>query len=211
MLSDGLKAPSPEDYLRRLRSPARALWAGVIDASQFFEAMTAVIERGLNQAWREGAAECGVQPGDYTPAEEMALAEAIVAERAFVTRLAEWIATNSKANGGKVQPVFDRLTLWANRYRDARNQAKLLACADQKLEWVLGPTEHCSTCSRLAGRVKRGSQWQAAGLRPQNPPNEKLECGGYHCQCELKPTTKPVSRGKLPVYRKSYQRELLAA
>ena len=70
--------------------------------------------------------------------------------------------------------------LWVNRYRDVRNQAKVLACKDEKFVWRLGATEnHCSTCPRLDGKVKRGSQWEKSGIRPQNPPNTELECGGW--------------------------------
>jgi hypothetical protein len=68
-----------------------------------------------------------------------------------------------------------------------------MACGDGKFKWVLGPTEHCTTCAKLEGLVKRGSWWRDNVL-PQNPPNEKLECGGWRCQCNLEATDQRVSR-----------------
>ena len=60
-------------------------------------------------------------------------------------------------------------------------------------------THNCSTCLRLDGKVKRASEWEAANLHPQSPPNEKLLCRGWRCACVLEPTTEPLSRGPLPV------------
>lgn len=89
-----------------------------------------------------------------------------------------------------------RLPMWINRYREVRTQAQTMACSDQKLMWVLGPSEnHCPSCSKLAGKVKRGSVWRAAGIQPRI---FDLACHGFNCLCELVPTNEPSSRGPLP-------------
>ena len=54
---------------------------------------------------------------------------------------------------------------------------------------------NCSSCMKLAGKVKRGSFWQASGIQPQHPG---LRCGGWNCQCFLSPTTDRASAGRLP-------------
>jgi hypothetical protein len=172
----------------------------VIDLNQFFDQARTVMNRRLSQAWDEGAAECDVLPDEFTVEEQIALGNAIRDELAQLPGFALRIDQNSKANDGKLGPLLERVDdLWVNRYNDFSNQAKVLSCKDEKLLWVLGPTEkHCRTCPRLNGKVKRGSTWEASGIRPQNPPNNSLECGGWNCLCELKPTDRAISKGPLP-------------
>lgn len=186
-------------YRTGLRSAVRGLWSGALSLEQFYGEMRTLINRRLSEAWDAGAAECGLKPDEYTIDEQIALGRAIRNELGYVTEFGLAINLDSKASGGKLEPFFKRVETWANRYNDVRNQAKVLACADQKLMWVLGATEqHCSTCPRLNGKVKRGSVWQASGIRPQNPPNDSIECGGWRCQCRLEVTDRPVSKGPLP-------------
>lgn len=190
---------SLETYRRNLRSPIRGLWSGVIDSNQFFDAMETAIRRGLTEAWQAGAGECGIGPDELTPEELNELNAAIFSELNHIDGLATAISENGKDSGGNLAPFLSRTELWVNRYRDLQNRARVLACEDQKLEWVIGQTEeHCTTCPRLNGQVRRASYWLDVGIVPQNPPNPDLECGGWKCLCEQKPTKKPVSRGRLP-------------
>ena len=184
-------------YQLNLRAAARGLWSGSVDYYSAFDQLFLAIDRGLPQAWAEGAAQCGIQPDEYSPEERVALQQAINSEKGHVDGLLTWIEQNSRENGGSLSAINGRLDVWINRYRDVVNQAKAMACADQKLRWTLGPTEHCTTCAKLAGRVKRGSYWQAH-VMPQNPPNGQLECGGWKCQCTLEPTEDRASPGPLP-------------
>jgi hypothetical protein len=190
---------SLNSYQRSLRSNFRGYWSGAFTQAQFSDGMISSITRGLTQAWREGAKECDILPGDFTTEERDALAAAIQKEISNVNEVSEFIEANSKANQGKLVTVLARIPLWLNRYRDVRNEAKTMACKDKKLEWRLGATEkHCSTCPRLHGKVKRASFWLRSGIQPQRPPNPALQCGGWNCLCELVRTNKPVSKGPLP-------------
>jgi hypothetical protein len=94
-----------------------------------------------------------------------------------------------------LRAASSRIPMWVNRYTEVVNTAKTMAGADRKLKWVLGPTEHCSSCLKLAGKVKRGSFWQASGIQPQS---SSLACGGFNCKCSLQPTTDRASAGRLP-------------
>lgn len=187
-------------YRMELRRPVRGYWAGEADFVTFYDMMETAIRQGLTGAWREGAKDMGIDPDELTDAEQAALEEMIRTEQSHIGDLAERVEAGSKANGGKLQPLFDRVeSMWVLRYQDARNKARAMAGADKKLMWELGRTEkHCSSCLKLAGRIKRASQWLAAGILPQNPPNSKLECGGWQCDCRLVPTDEPSSRGPFP-------------
>lgn len=188
-----------ETYRRNLRSPIRGLWSGVIDSNQFFDSMEAVIRRGLTEAWESAAKECGIGPNELTTDELNELTGAIFSELSHITGLASAISQNDKASGGNLEPFLKRAELWINRYEDIQSRARVLACGDKKLEWILGATEEsCTTCPRLDGQVRRASFWLDTGIVPRNPPNPDLECGGWNCQCTQEPTGKPVSRGRLP-------------
>lgn len=170
-----------DTYRAGLRSAARGLWTGTFSLSQFQNEMRTLINRRLTQAFEEGAKECGIKPDELTPEEQLALGRAIQEELSHVGELANRIEANSKANGGKLTPLLNRVsTLWLNRYRDLKNRAIQLTCQDKKLIWRLGPTEvSCRTCPRLDKKVKRASVWRRRELRPQDPPNSRLECQGY--------------------------------
>ncbi len=194
-----VKKTKIQRYQAALRSPVRGLWTGVLDRGQFRQSMFNTIETGIIDAWNEGAKECGIAPDELSEDELNTRDERIVQERSHISEFGQAIQEGSRANGGKLTPLFKRLDLWTNRYRDVNNEAKVMACKDKKLIWILGPTEiHCKTCPSLNGKVKRGSFWSNAGIRPQNPPNGNLECGGWNCLCELRPTDKAISRGPLP-------------
>jgi len=186
-------------YGRDIRGIFRALWAGTTDADYALGLLLDTVRIGLTRAFTEGTAQCHIVPAEWSSAEKIALNDAIHNERSRIWQVLMFIEQNSKANGGKRAVVDARAALWVNRYQDIANQAKVMACGDKKLEWVLGPTKkHCSSCLKLAGKVKRASQWDRMGIRPQNPPNPMLECVGYNCLCDLRITDRHMSPGPLP-------------
>lgn len=183
-------------YARDVRGIARALWNGSFDYDQAFGFMWEIIPIGLTTAWHAGARECGILPADMSPDEKQALATAIRAERGYINGFLAFVDEHSKANGGKFATVKARADLWGYRYIDVQNRARLMACADQRLEWVWTPEkEHCVDCGRLNGKTKRASYWARFDIRPQSP---RLACKGFQCGCNLVPTDKPLSRGPLP-------------
>lgn len=189
---------SSDQYARDIRGIARALWAGVLAYDQAFDLMVTTIRIGITRAWHEGAKSVGILPAELTATEQLALSNLIYTETSYIDGFLSAVETNNKASGAKLGAALTRAALWGNRYEDAKNQARLAAEGDPKLKWELGPTEHCSTCAKLAGKVKRASTWLAHGVQPQNPPNPSLECQGWNCKCILLPTDDRLSPGPLP-------------
>lgn len=183
------------DFQAGLRASARGLWNGTLTFIGFIDGMITSIERGFEQAWQEGAAECGIAPEERTTQEAAALNQMLLESISRLGSFGVWIMEHSKENGGKLRTVYNRLDMWTNRYNEVVNIARGMSCADGKLKWIVGPTEHCRDCLRLNGKVKRASYWQEAGIRPQM---RELECGGYRCQCRLEQTDEPMSKGPLP-------------
>jgi len=88
-----------------------------------------------------------------------------------------------------IKQFQSRVDLWVSRYEDTKNEAILFYSEKgQRLRWVYGDTQHCETCAQLNGIVAFASEWETAGVQPQSPPNELLECQGWHCACTLEPT-----------------------
>lgn len=195
--------PSPatqqSDYRLAIRAAVRALWKNLIDADQFYDWMTSAIWRGLTGAWYAGAAECGIQPTELSPDERSALQLVIAEESNHVGDFAASIINRSKDRGGQLGMHLERAEMWAARWQDVNTRAHVMACQDVKMKWVLGPAkEHCITCDvKLNGKVKRASYW-AQTVLPQSPPNPRLECAGWKCQCVLVDTSERCSPGPLP-------------
>ena len=194
-----IKKASLSDFARGIRSAVYGYWSGKTTRFDFIDSMLLAIESGYRNAWRDGAAECGIEMEELSQHERDALMSEMWKETGYVFGFADDIEAGSKANGGKLGVLHKRAELWINRYKSVYNQAQLMACEDRKFIWRLGATEkHCRSCSRLNGKVKRQSTWIASGVRPQNPPNPLLECQGWRCDCLLEVTDLPLSRGKLP-------------
>lgn len=171
---------SQSAYNRGLRAGVNALWSGVWDFNQFFDHLQTLIRRELTLAWAAGAAEMGIFPDELTPDELIARQSAITRETTFITGLGLFVEENSKARGVKRSVSYARLRTWYPRWLDVKNQARLMVQGDPKLKWILGVRKkHCRSCTKLASKVKRQSTWNAVGVRPQNPPNPLLDCGGY--------------------------------
>lgn len=185
-------------FRRNIRSSVRGLWSGAITKRQALATFRQAIERAIDQAWTEGAAECGIGEDELT-VEELTARDAFIFEQNdLAPNFIDDIAAQSKANGGQITPLLQRAEMWINQYNSAKQQSEALACANEKREWVLGPTEKsCRTCPRLAGQVRRLSFWKN-NVMPRNGPNDKLECRGFNCQCSLIKTDKPITRGSLP-------------
>lgn len=187
------------NYRSAIRSMVRGLWAGVIDIDQAFDVGETAIRFGLTQAWNAGLKSVGDLPSEQSPQQRIELQQMINAELSRLFPFLLDIEANSKANGGKLGPLFTRAEMWILRATDAENRARTSALSDPRLAWRLGATEiHCHSCNALNGKIKKASYWQRLNIRPQSPPNPMLECGGFNCLCIFEPTTEPQSRGPLP-------------
>lgn len=185
-------------YQRSLDRAVRDFYAGEIDEGEFIDEMIRLIEGQFGRAWNEGSRAVGVDPKDHTEEDDSLLQEKVDAELDHVLDFASAI-DNAAANGEPVGPLRDRVSLWTNRYNEIMNDAKLHFGGSINLAWRLGETEdHCSTCYTLDGIVASAEEWEASGLHPQGAPNERLECGGWRCDCRLEPTKEPKTEGGIP-------------
>ena len=180
-------------YRSLLWSAALRLFSGGRDV-KFIGSFTRAIDSQLTEAWNAGAASVGVEPNEMDEGDRAILDEIQRNEYDFVHRLAAEIEADKSA--GMEPEKFAskygaRVDLWSRRYTDTVNQARIYFGGKEKLEWFEGPTEKkCKTCPRLVGIVAYAKEWQQARIQPQAPPNSAIECGGWGCACELRPSKK---------------------
>lgn len=180
-------------FRRTIRAATRGLLTGDFDLFDFLNVMNSAIDRGYEQAWREGARSCGIRPDERTPQEMSELASLISVAKSRTFALGEFVQ-----EAETFSDVSNRLDVWANRYNEVKSKAQAMACSDQKFEWMIGDADHCTTCKKLNGRVMRGSRWQQLDVHPQDTRPGKLECNGFNCKCRLEPTNKWATPGRLP-------------
>jgi hypothetical protein len=100
---------------------------------------------------------------------------------------------DAKIDGTSIEPLLSRASLWAQGWNTSYENATSLITEHEggREQWVLGATEeHCPECYALNGIVMRAQEWEALNLRPKNPPNDKLTCGGWRCDCSRTATNK---------------------
>lgn len=170
---------SEGEYRTAIRSAIRGLWAGVLDYDQFYENMLLAIRRYTTQAWYDGAKRCGILPAELTAAERASIEQAIQYENQWIDGLAMTIEDESREEGGQLGPLYSRAEIWIGRYRGTMDRAATSACADKKFRWTLGEADHCRSCLKLDGKVKRGSFWQESGILPRVHGAWYLECQGF--------------------------------
>ena len=186
---------SVDTYRTALRAPVRALWMRVFTLDQFLDAFGAAIDRGLTQAWIDGAKECGIAYEELSGEERTTLKQHILMQRLYMGRYGETVAAAPKGVG-KLTTHFARLDTWVNRWNEVRNIAASMACGDKKKVWRMGPTkEHCVSCATFEGRVYRYSTWLANGALPQS---RRLSCKGYRCLCFFADTDDRLTPGRFP-------------
>lgn len=185
-----------EYYQRVLWRDVREFYTGEVERGFVEDDMIRLIDEQLTRAWNEGAREVGVEPADMTD-EDLAVVEDIKnGELEHITGFLDAVE-QARQDGTGYEQFRSRVDLWANRYNDVVNQAKVYFGGKTKLVWVYGDTEHCDTCAACNGIVAWAQEWEQSGLHPQSPPNGALECGGWKCQCTLEPTDRRRSANAL--------------
>jgi hypothetical protein len=153
----------------------------------------------LRDAFDLGAADMGITPEDYTKQDTTLRDEIIAEEQSHINDLLKYLDGLANNPDAKLSDADYRLDLWKARFDDVRGRAKIILGKDAPMIWVVNPEkEHCKSCLKLNGIVKRASFWQSHGVLPQSPPNPYLDCKGFACGCQILPTDKKISRGRLP-------------
>jgi len=187
------------DYGLGLRAAVRGLWSGKIEYFDFVDFMTATVQRNLRRAWIEGARKVGIKEDELTQSELTRIEGITANEMQHIIPFGNDIEAKARPDF-KLGPHLQRTLKWQARYTQVMHEAMLTAREDFKARWDIHSQEPCTSCSKLNGKVKRISMWNAAGIRPQGPNLQcMIDAGGVTvCKCTLTQTDEPLTRGKLP-------------
>ena len=195
-LARGIAVKAMRLYMSKIKTVdymERTLWRGVrelysreIDEFEMIDLMTSVIEEQYNRAWRQGARDVGTDPKDFEPEDYDEIDRLVQAEFEYIPDFVQDIV-DARDEQKPVDPFHTRISMWAGRYNQIVDAARIWFGNREKLEWIYGDTDHCRTCLSLNGIVAWAREWEESGIAPQS---KDLECQGYKCQCRLIPTTR---------------------
>ena len=160
-----------------IRIAVLALLKGEIGGFAFTDAMYRAVRVGMRDAWLEGAKIAGFAPDEIEPADERALLDIqhamlqrVLSLQADVLKRRDRLLFAPEEFDKHKAELWNRITIWDARYEQARSEAIVRFSADQKLEWIMDPRkDHCISCMKLDGKVKRASWWRDNGILPQVP------------------------------------------
>lgn len=152
----------------------------------FLLVFSTLMDDYTRRAYMEGLQDSGYT-GDMTGDMEQELTQIQQQEDSHVRELLAVILILISTGAG-IDSIRWRVELWAHRYSDTANRARIAGAkrTGRRLQWQVGPTEHCGDCKGYNGQVKSAWEWDEiymmTGHRPQAPA---LACHGYRCQCRL--------------------------
>jgi hypothetical protein len=137
------------------------------------------------EAYSEGLREGGVdEPPDD---DDRATVRGWLDEQVgHVNDFAAWLAGGDPRNSeAKRRELADRVALWVQALDNLGGLGRAAALANTMVTWRVGDTEHCDTCQELNGQRHRLKWFTSKGYVPREIGSDTLECGGYHCMCQL--------------------------
>ena len=182
-------------FLARIRGLVRGVYDNNI-GGEFIDVFANLISGQYRDAYNKAWADEG-DGGKFPDYLEASYQEAVSNQYAYVGGFYRAIV-DARIDGTSIDPLMARAELWAQGWNTAYENATSLIALNNggKEEWVLGATEeHCPECAALNGIVMYAREWEALNVRPKNPPNDYLTCGGWRCDCERRPTDKRRTAG----------------
>lgn len=173
-------------YTNELYAAAAGYWKNGIRGN-FISAINGTVKFGLTSAFRQGAAAVEVNPDEFSAEDKAFLQSIIDEEKTHVQGLLEFVDGLARDPKAKLADVSPRIEMWAKRFTDVISRAKIHFGGKRRLAWRLGEAEHCTTCLALSKIVAWAQEWEQADIRPKD---QRLECHGYNCACEMEETTR---------------------
>lgn len=176
-------------FCARLHKLIRDYWQPTPDLDPNIDLnaeLRALVEYHVSAAYFEGLQEGGISPEEFD--EDMsAQADDLIAQQfEYVTDFVHAIE-DALSDVNKRDNVMARADVWCNSIYAAGQAGLTSAAKNEMVRWVLGNTEeHCDTCLWLDGQTHRRSWFARRNYVPRQP-GAAMDCGGYHCDCDLVP------------------------
>lgn len=176
-------------YTDQLTNAVYDVWNGHSDAIDFRRAHKAMLKQFAPRAFEEGMREGGITEIDEEDRAEMEeqVNDWLATQYPYVNDFAKAVGEARKAKDAR-PAILERVSMWADSLRSLGDMGRAYAMANEKVQWTLGETEeHCRTCLYLASlKPHRVSWFVSREYIPRQNGSEKLECGGWLCDCSGK-------------------------
>lgn len=184
---------SEDFFLAQVEGLVRSLYGNFI-GGEFIDTMANLISGQIRDAYEKAYFDAGYE-GELPSYLETSYQDFVLEQYNFVDRFFRDII-DARIDGKPIDSLLNRARLWAGRWKEAYQKATVLITKNEggNMEWVYSDAEHCNTCRSLNGIVASAREWEASGFKPQG---RMLDCKGYNCKCELKPTKKRRSPNAL--------------
>jgi hypothetical protein len=186
-------APQPyktyEYFLSTIEAMVRNVYNGYL-GGEFVPIMGNLIGGQLLKAYEQAWEDSGMTTWPIPTFLQESLDNFLMTQGGYIEPFYQAILEAGVDQTG-IEPLLVRAQLWANQYNTAYQNATTAIGVEfgQKMIWREGDTvKKCTTCLALDGIVMYAKEWEMLNIRPKNPPNEKLECLGWKCECTLEPT-----------------------
>jgi hypothetical protein len=156
----------------------KAAASGSMDRRRAGVVGRALLSKFIRQGFTDGLVKGGVtEPPDN---EDMNTIATLVSNaNGFLTRLLDTIYQDGLTD---IQIASKPAQWWVQSVQPAYLEGQGSADKNGMYEWVLGMTEHCDTCKRLAGQIHRMKDWLRKQFYPGSP---KLDCHPGPCGCKF--------------------------
>jgi hypothetical protein len=159
---------------------------GRITAGEMSRALRRELRDAADVAFSEGKKEGG---GDTTLTvdDQKTIGDWLETQMPHVLQFAKDAAAVQQADDKDFAraEIVRRAALWTDNIMTVGNMG-YAAGSDKYGTWKFGDTvDHCDTCQGLNGKRKKLSWFVDNGYIPQQRGSDKLECGGWQCQCVI--------------------------
>jgi hypothetical protein len=146
------------------------------------------------RAFGDGLEDSGVPRNRMDSGDNLTVNNLIATQSQYVSNLTDVLFHQDGISDLEAQ---GKAIMWFNKsiypFFDA---GRLSGGANGMRQWMLGPTEHCDDCLRLANQIHRLKEFLQSGWHPKST---RLECGGFRCECELVKRPGASVSGVLPI------------
>ena len=111
-------------FTRALKKAVLDFYRGNMDAVEFTGIMSDLIEKQFSIAWEKGAEDVGFNPRGQSRFDRDELQQHIDSEARHVVEFAQAVIL-ARVEEKDVKPLYARVDLWANRFNQVENDARL--------------------------------------------------------------------------------------
>lgn len=184
------KSETTDLYELGIKELVRQAYQGRVDAREFASQLKSLVKALAPEAYLAVTQKYGIDEADWDEQDRANIREFIARQYAAANDFAGEVLSVvvlAKKDQSALLGLYNRVTLWLSAMESLESQATMASQRNAMGTWELGSTEeHCKTCLMLNGKSHRLRWYTDNGYIPREPGSDKLECGGWRCDCKIR-------------------------